>query len=166
MCRNKIGYSTASPEAYESFIKAFPKLDITREQHKAIIVTWNSMFMDHILETGDKLKLPWGIGPITINKYKPQKKYLNVRGEEKRYFPIDWKSTKEEGKTIFHLNHHSDGYRYYWYWEQAKSHVREVRIWTLEIHRDKKRQIPKNLKLPDSPYKDLYRSWVQHPVKY
>nr|DAQ64950.1 MAG TPA: hypothetical protein [Bacteriophage sp.] len=32
---------------------------------------------------------------------------------------VDYKSSKEEGKRIYHLNEHSNGYKYRLYWSKV-----------------------------------------------
>nr|DAG45344.1 MAG TPA: hypothetical protein [Caudoviricetes sp.]DAV24016.1 MAG TPA: hypothetical protein [Bacteriophage sp.] len=32
---------------------------------------------------------------------------------------VDYKSSKEEGKKIYHLNEHSNGYKYRLYWSKV-----------------------------------------------
>jgi len=57
--------------------------------------------------------MPFRLGTIYIVKYKP--KNLNSRS-----LSIDFHQTKLLGKTIYHLNDHSDGYKYRLFWSRIK----------------------------------------------
>lgn len=53
-----------------------------------------------------------GLGYICVGKYKP-KQYND------KSLSVDYKSSKEEGKRIYHLNEHSGGYKYRLYWSKV-----------------------------------------------
>ena len=55
--------------------------------------------------------MPHGLGYVCVVKYKP-KSYTNGS------LSVDYKSSKEFGKRIYHLNEHSDGYKYRLYWSK------------------------------------------------
>lgn len=56
--------------------------------------------------------MPYGLGVVCIVKYKP-KSYTD------QSLSVDYKSSKEEGKRIYHLNEHSNGYKYRLYWSKV-----------------------------------------------
>lgn len=55
--------------------------------------------------------MPFGLGLVCVVKYKP--KHYNSKS-----LSIDFKSTRELGKKIYHLNEHSNGYKYRLYWSK------------------------------------------------
>lgn len=55
--------------------------------------------------------MPYGLGFIQIGKYKP--KHMNDKS-----LSVDYKASNEYGKRIYHLNEHSNGYKYRLYWSK------------------------------------------------
>ena len=55
--------------------------------------------------------MPNGLGFIQVGKYKP--KTLSSKS-----LSVDYKASKDYDKVIYHLNEHSDGYKYRLYWSK------------------------------------------------
>lgn len=55
--------------------------------------------------------MPYGLGFIQVGKYKP-------KSLTQKSLSVDYKASKEYDKTIYHLNEHSDGYKYRLYWSK------------------------------------------------
>ena len=55
--------------------------------------------------------MPYGLGLIQIVKYRP--KSLTPKS-----LSVDYKASKEYDKKIYHLNEHSDGYKFRLYWSK------------------------------------------------
>jgi hypothetical protein len=79
---------------------------------KRILDEFNKTIKDEVLESSGSFKMPLGLGYVCIVKYKP--KSYTAKSLSK-----DYKSSKEEGKTIYHLNEHSNGYKYRLYWSKT-----------------------------------------------
>jgi hypothetical protein len=56
--------------------------------------------------------MPCGLGYLQIGKYKP--KELSSKS-----LSIDYKASKEYDKKIYHLNEHSNGYKFRLYWSKV-----------------------------------------------
>lgn len=162
MSRPVMGYRTASKEAYNKFTGAHPSVILSFEEFKEVIYTYNALLVAHMLETGDKIKLPYGLGEIVINKYKPKRYKVGLDGVERVNLPIDWVETKKAGKYIYLLNAHTEGYRFHWQWHWWKTRIRFAFIWKLEMSRVNSRLLKTYLKKPNSKYKDIYK---EHPRK-
>ena len=160
MPRPNRDYRSASKEQYESFVKNYPEIKITYSLYKEIITKWNASLAQHILDTGNKVKIPFGIGPLTITKYKPRLKFKEIDGVRYPNRAIDWAATKKEGKTIYHLNTNTDGMKYYWCWFPAQSYIKCSHIWKFEMARTHSRQLAKYLKNPKDNRKDNYKQWL------
>lgn len=148
-------FRTASKESYEEFKAKNSHIHITFQQFKDILRTWNEMMMLYILETGKEIKLPYGMGPLTISK-KVRKRFKTVKGKQMINLPVDWKKTKEEGRKIYIINHHTEGFSYCWFWAPKKSRIKYSYAWRLKIGRVYSRLLAKYLKQPNSKYKDIY----------
>lgn len=55
--------------------------------------------------------MPCGLGYVCVVKYRP-KTYTS------KSLSVDYKASNEYGKRIYHLNEHSDGYKYRLYWSK------------------------------------------------
>lgn len=53
----------------------------------------------------------------------------------------DYKASKEEGKTIFHLNEHSGGYKYRLYWSKVPRSFPDKYKYQLLLVRANKRHL-------------------------
>nr|DAY15100.1 MAG TPA: hypothetical protein [Caudoviricetes sp.] len=69
------------------------------------------IILDKVLNSSDGFKMPYGLGFIQIGKYKP-KTYTG------KSLSVDFKASKEFGKRIYHLNEHSDGYKFRLHWSK------------------------------------------------
>lgn len=100
--------------------------------YRKICYAFNKMLVDDVLE-GKIVKLPHRLGSLWIKKYK-----INL---EK--LAIDFKATKEYGKTIYHLNEHSDGYEARWAWSKRNNLVRNLIYYSFTATRENSRRVSK-----------------------
>lgn len=159
MSKPKRSFRTASRTTYSSFCEANPDIKISYADYKEVIHTYNKSILYHVLNTGELINIPWGIGPLSINKYKKNiVKKTAGDGENEFYtYAINWPETKKAGKYVYHLNLHTQGFSYTWFWSPKLSNVKFPHIWRLEVWREVKRELPKRLKDPNFSYKDIYR---------
>lgn len=156
--RVKVSYRTGSREAYEKFCAAHPNIYLTFDKWKSIIYSFNYLFRDHILETGDKIRLPWGLGNFSVSK-KKSKRFVTYKEKEYVNMPIDWVKTRKAGKKIYHLNSHTDGFRYKWIWFNSDARFYQSAIWVFKPSRISSRKLAEYLKRPNSSYSQMYREW-------
>lgn len=78
---------------------------------KRVLECFNRIVQESILERSEGFKMPLGLGYICIAKYKPKSYTYQSLSQ-------DYKSSKDECKRIYHLNEHSDGYKYRLYWSK------------------------------------------------
>lgn len=154
MSRPKREYRTTSRENYDRFCAENPKIKLSFGKWISIIRTCNWMYVQHILDTGDILKLPHGFGDLTIVKRKTS--IVDENGKRIARLPIDWKRTMEEGVTIYHLNFHSSGWRFKWFWQPKTSKLRQKQVWVLKPSRKASRTMAKYIN-KDTYYTQLYR---------
>lgn len=86
-------------------------VDVPYAQYKRILKEMSSTILEHVLERSEGFKMPYGLGFIQIGKYKP-KSYND------KSLSVDYKASNEYGKRIYHLNEHSDGYKFRLYWSK------------------------------------------------
>ena len=102
--------------------------------YKRILDTLCSVILEHILNGSEGFKMPYGLGLIQIGKYKP--KTLTAQS-----LSVDYKASNEYGKRIYHLNEHSDGYKYRLYWSKIPRTFPDRYKYTLGLIRQNKRKL-------------------------
>ena len=155
--RVPVEWRSASLENYKDFCKKNPTDKISYQDWKNIVYSFNYMFIEHILETGEKIKLPAGIGEFSISKKK--KKRIKVRnGKEFINLSIDWKKTKEKGKHIYNFNYHTEGYLFGWRWFKKSSRFKNSDLFYFKPARNTSRLLSHYLKVDDK-YQHIYSPW-------
>lgn len=160
--RTAVDWRSASRDNYNNFCKKHPSVSLTYDQWKAIIYEFNESFKEYILETGDKVKFPFGFGEFSINKKKCKrfKTYTAKDGsvQEAIALPIDWQKTKEKGKVIYNFNFHTEGYFFGWKWFKTTARFKNVDLWYFKASRSTARLLAHYLKVNDK-YQHIYREW-------
>lgn len=162
--------SVGDKEHFAEFKKLYPKeaeyFKNIRSFSQALSALNEEMWM-YMLESGEPMRLPRGLGHITVYKFKiPTYKMRN--GVKQLNLPIDWQKTrqlwdsdpvaKENKKVVYHFNHHSDGYSYRWGWRKKKAFLHNKEIWNMDMYRVPSRTLVKKIKDPERGtfYQSLY----------
>lgn len=157
MPRTKVDWRSASKENYNDFCRRHPSVELTFDEWRNIIYTFTNMFREHILETGERAKLPFGFGEFSINK-KKRRKMKGVDGKEFINLPVDWKRTREKGKIIYNFNFHTEGYFFGWMWFKSTVRLKNTDLWYFKPSRTTSRLLAHYVKVNDK-YQHLYHSW-------
>lgn len=158
--RVKVDWRSSCKDNYITFKKEYPDIKISFDEWKNIIYTFNEEFKTYILETGEKVKLPGGMGEFSINKKKRKHTKTNPKtGEEFVNLPVDWKRTRERGKITYNFNFHTDGYFFGWKWFRKSSRFRNSDLWWFKPTRVTSRLLNHYIKADDK-YQHIYRTWV------
>lgn len=166
MSRNKKEYRTYSRENYDRFIKEnkLSERDLSYTKYCKNLEVCNWMFIEYALRTGTKVILPFGFGPIAVNKKKLKryKEYVDKEGNVKRVVNLrtNWKKTKEIGKKVYHTNEHSDGYNFKWIWFVGESKIHLSGLYVFKPCRYASRAITKYVTKPNSQFKEIYLEWL------
>lgn len=86
-------------------------IEVPYVRYKAILDVMCSVILESLFEASEGFKMPYGLGYIQVCKYKP--KQLNDKS-----LSVDYKASKDYNKRIYHLNEHSDGYKFRLYWSK------------------------------------------------
>lgn len=129
--KNKKSYTIA--DIYRDYIKK-NDVELNYARYKRIIDEFNKVVKEEILERSQPFKMPYGLGTICIAKYKP-KSYSD------QSLSTDYKSTKEVGKRVYHLNEHSNGYKYRLYWSKIPMVFSDRYKYQLCMVRENKRHL-------------------------
>lgn len=115
--------------------------------YNAILSDFNTIVLDKLYSGSEELKMPYKLGSISIVKYKP--KELSPRS-----LSVDYHATKLYGKTIYHLNNHSDGYKYRLFWSRIHC-AKQVQKYSLQLVRANKRKLASIIKNKQHDYIEL-----------
>lgn len=157
MPRKHIDWRSASKTNYKDFCKTHPTITISFNEWKSILYGYSEWFRNYILETGEKAKLPNGLGEFSILKMKRYGKKM-INGRLVTNLPIDWKKTMEKKKRVYNFNYETEGYFFKWKWFRNTSLIKLPRLWFFKPTRITSRMITHYLKV-DPKYQHLYRQW-------
>ena len=158
MSRVKLDWRSSSKDSYNLFCKKHPSIKLTYDEWRNILYTYNESFKEYILETGEKVKLPFGFGEFSINKKKRRKLKNNVDGKEFVNLPIDWQKTKEKGKVIYNFNYHTEGFFFGWMWFKSTARFKNSDLWYFKPSRLTSRLLSHYLKTNEK-YQYIYNEW-------
>ena len=134
-------------EIYKYYKEEIKKICETDEDLKKILVDkslyqticdeFNKLIIDEILINSEEIRLPYRLGTIRIKKSK-------MKYEDKNKLKIDWAASKKLGKRIYHLNDHTGGYKYKFYW--TKGIVKNITAYSFIPTRTNTRRLASILK--------------------
>lgn len=154
-----VEYRSASKEVYRKFANTHPDVLIDSKKWTAIIRSFNGLFAEYLLQTGEREKLPYGLGSFSISKKKTIK-IINHKENQHISLPVDWVKSKKLGKKIFMMNTHSDGFRCKWKWFKEDTNVKLSQAWMFKVVRDRSRDIARYLKDEDGAhYLEKWKQW-------
>ena len=157
MARVSVDWRSASKDNYNDFCKKHPLVNLSFDEWRNILYSYNDAFKHYILETGEKEKLVGSIGDFSINK-KKRRRIKGVDGKEFVNLPIDWQKTKEKGKVIYNFNYHTEGYFFGWMWFKDSARFRNSNLWYFKPSRLTSRLLSHYIKT-DNKYQYMYHEW-------
>ena len=102
-----------SIEAYKYYKKnTIDELQVDKQTYRKICDEFNNLLIEEILINSGEIRLPYRLGTIRIKKSK-------MKYDDKNKLKIDWAASKKLGKRIYHLNDHTGGYKYRFYWSKG-----------------------------------------------
>ena len=109
-------------------------VEVDYSLYKRILDEMCTVILDYVFERSEGFKMPLGLGFIQVAKYKPKKL-------DQDSLSVDYKASKEYNKRIYHLNEHSDGYKYRLYWSKIPRTFPDRYKYTLSLVRQNKRKL-------------------------
>lgn len=128
--KNKKSYTIL--DTYNTFKKI--RKDVEYSRYKRILDTFNKVVSDEIFERSRCFKMPFGLGYICVVKYKP-------RSYTPKSLSVDYKASKQEEKRIYHLNEHSNGYKYRLFWSKLPRTFPARYKYQIQLVRERKRHL-------------------------
>ena len=158
MSRVKVEFRSASKDNYIAFCKTYPEINLSYSDWRIIVYSFNESFRDYILETGEKIKLPYGFGEFSINK-KKRRRIKEGNGREFINLPVDWKKTKEKGKIIYNFNYHTEGFFFGWHMFRRTTRFKHSDLWFFKPTRTTSRLLSHYINADDK-YQHIYQQWI------
>lgn len=118
---------------FRDMYKTMP-VEVDYGLYKLVLDTMCRVILEHVLNASEGFKMPYGLGLIQVCKYRP-------KNLDSQSLSVDYKASKEYNKRIYHLNEHSDGYKYRLYWSKIPRTFPDRYKYTLSFVRQNKRKL-------------------------
>lgn len=142
---NKLSYTI--PDFYKAYDKEYPGT-IDYPTYRAILLDLFKSMAEGLLYKSEEYKLPYGLGTIYIGKKRPQT-------YTKKSLAIDYKTTRELGKIIYHTNEHSDGFKFRLHWCRINTPTVVPQRYRLIMTRDNKRLLAQIIKNKQTDFPEI-----------
>ena len=120
-------------QTFKDMYRTMP-VEVDYSLYKRILDEMCKIILEHVLIRSEGFKMPYGLGFIQIGKYRPK----NLTAYS---LSVDYKASKEYDKKIYHLNEHSDGYKYRLYWSKQPKTFPDRYKYQLSFVRQNKRKL-------------------------
>ena len=109
-------------------------VEVDYSLYKRVLDEMCNVILEHIFMRSEGFKMPYGLGFIQVGKYLPKHYDANS-------LSVDYKASKDLDKKIYHLNEHSEGYKYRLYWSKIPRTFPDRYKYTLGFVRQNKRKL-------------------------
>lgn len=135
-------------KSYINYVSDNPLYNIDYTTFRSIINDYFKYLRDEIIEKGKEIKLPCRTGSLSIVKHKPKE----YSGKSLR---MDYAESKKYDKVIYHLNEHTNGFKYRYYWNKQTMLLTNKHKYQLVMTRENKRRLAQILKNRERDYIEL-----------
>lgn len=130
------------PDFYEAYIKEVEESDgpyqVSYATYRDICEEYYKELMEYLFEGGLYI-FPYNVGEISIKGMRP-------KNFNSRTLTINWEETNKIGKRVYHLNDHSNHFKYRFSWSKKDKHIKHKTDYRLVFTRDNKRRLAKIIK--------------------
>lgn len=130
--KNKQSYTFA--DMYDTFRKENIDVDVSYFDFRRVLDEMCNIILECVLNASDGFKMPYGLGFIQVGKYLP-KNYNSTS------LSVDYRASKQYDKKIYHLNEHSNGYKYRLFWSKIPRTFPDRYRYQLSLVRANKRRL-------------------------
>ena len=109
-------------------------IEVDYSLYKRVLDEMCIVILEHVLNASEGFKMPYGLGIVQVGKYRP-------KSFTPESLSVDYKSSKLYDKRVFHLNEHSDGYKYRLYWSKIPRTFPDRYKYELGLVRQNKRKL-------------------------
>jgi len=140
--KNKIQDPYTMPDMYKNYLNKIDEnspYKVSYSVYKDIVSMYNKKLIERLLG-GYKVTLPYKLGSLQVVKKK-----MYFKTQKNKRLGIDWANTSKYGKVIHHLNEHSDGFKFLFFWKRKRI-VKNIMTYKLVPTRTLKRTLAKLIK--------------------
>lgn len=117
---------------YHESVEPGSPYDIDKKVFVALCEDWFKYIADIMIEQSGIVQLPHRLGHIFIDKRK-------VKDFNK--LAVDWATSKNIGKKVYHLNEHTDGFKYKFTWSKQRCIVKNKGLYRFKACRENARNL-------------------------
>ena len=121
---------------------------VEKALYKEIIFEFFKYVRDTFLEQARSIKLPCRVGRFQIIKKKPKNWLTSPKA-------IDYKTSKELNRIVYHLNDHSNGFKFRLYWDKQDCNIPNKLKYQMIMSRDNKRRLAYLIKNRMQDYQEI-----------
>lgn len=130
------------------FYHDYPDKTISKEKYIEILKDFYTMLVNKVIIEKKRVTLPYNLNTHRIKKYKISKK-ITPR--------IDFNKSKIYGTKVYHLNTHSLGFYFRWFWEKGYSVIKNKKLYTFEVSKKNNLALAKEIfKCNNDPFTKDY----------
>ena len=118
---------------YKTFVETTGD-DISYAVYVKIVKEVFSLLSECLIDRSQEIELPYAMGRLYVVKYRP-------KNYNSKSLSVDFVNTKKYNRTIFHLNDHSDGYKYRFFWSTTEYRIKHKKSYQLVMSRANKRRL-------------------------
>lgn len=101
-----------------------------------------------VVKEGGLYIMPYRMGELSVIKKRPKK--LDFAS-----MSLDWKATSELGKQVFHINDHTNYYKYRFHWKKQEAYFSNKGKYRMVFTRTHKRDLAKKIKTGNYQYFEI-----------
>lgn len=102
-----------SRDAYKFYKKnTIKELQSDYKIYRSVCDDYNKALVDKMLDKSGEIKLFVRLGFMRVKKTK-------MNFTDKNTLSVDWQSSKKFKKRMYHMNDHTGGYKYRFYWKRG-----------------------------------------------
>lgn len=121
-------------KSYLEYTENNPMYFVEYRTFRDIINDYFKYLRDELIEEGREIKLPCRMGTLCVVKHKP-KTFTS------KSLRVDYAESKKQGKIMFHLNEHSNYFKYRYYWNKQNMLTKNKTKYQLVMTRENKRRL-------------------------
>jgi len=118
---------------------------LNNKDFSKVISLFNQKVIDRIIFDNYDFKI-YGLGTLALRRSKIEK---FKDGRINPNLSVDWQQTKKYGKRIYHMNEHTDGYKYSFEFKPSNI-FKNINYYEFKIARRNSRYLATILKNPDT----------------
>lgn len=141
--------SYTETDFYKYYIDATTDVyHISKKTYKQILLEFLKIIQTRVIEESRIVRLPYRVGSICIVKKKPKSWKTSPKS-------FDYQACKIYGTRVYHLNEHSDGYKYRFYWNKQDCNFKNKGMYQMKWSRDNKRRLAQIIKNKETDYIEI-----------